>query len=96
MQQNLIYIHIEPKRPPTYLAEEWESAPAESFFWYAVNLVDDFLFPWKKKQTIKKANRETEVNNNKLKEKTKKQKTPVTRFFVTPLRSYPLRHYAFY
>ena len=48
MQQNLTYIQIEPKRPPTYLSEEWESAPAESFFWYAVNLVDDFLFPWKK------------------------------------------------
>ena len=33
----IIYIQIEPK--PTYLAEAWESAPAESFFWYAVNLV---------------------------------------------------------
>ena len=37
MQQNLIYIQIEPKRQPTYLAEAWESAPAESFLWYAVN-----------------------------------------------------------
>ena len=35
MQQNLKYIQIAPKRPPTYLAEAWESAPAESFFWYA-------------------------------------------------------------
>ena len=32
MQQNLIYIQIEPKQSLTELAEAWESGPAESFF----------------------------------------------------------------
>ena len=33
------YIQIEPKRPTGRdLAEAWESAPAKSSFWYAVNL----------------------------------------------------------
>ena len=48
MQQNL-YIQIEPKWAPTDLGEAWESAPAQSFFWYAVNLAKSGKNPAKYK-----------------------------------------------
>ena len=97
MQQNLIYIQIEPKRP--FLAEAWQSAPAESFFWHAENLVQRW---WKPRQiriilTIffsleknkqKKGKQTNEVNNNKLKEETTTKKIPLRGF---SLRRYPLR-----
>ena len=108
--KSIYYIQIEPKRPPTDLAEAWESAPAESFFWHAINLAkrwyppntnnfNDFLFTWKKKKTNKqqKGKQTNKVNNDKSKEETKKkEKNPITRFLVTPLRRYPLRRYAIY
>ena len=106
MQQNL-YVQIEPKRSPNDLAEAWESAPAESFFWYAVNLAkrwyppnknnfNDFLFTWKNKQQKRQTDKQSQQQQIKRRNKKKEKKNLVTRFLVTPLRRYPLRRYAFY
>ena len=97
--KSIYYIQIEPKRPPTDLAEAWESAPAESFFWHAINLAkrwyppntnnfNDFLFTWKKKKQTnnKKANRQTKSTTTNQKKKQKKRKK-------IPLRGFSLRRY---
>ena len=76
MRQNL-NIQIEPKRPLTDLAEARESAPAEIFFWYAVNLAKRWYPPLEKKKQQK---RQTDKQSQQQQIKSFNTRYAVTRF----------------